>query len=350
MKKILLMMFLTLLAGLAALRAADWSYVVDLEGYWYFSVGDDPAWANPRTDVSDWDKIKVPVNWEEYYPGYNGYAWYRKDFDMRPYPDDGALFLLLGEIDDVDEVFINGTKVGQTGGFFPDYFTAYNVYRKYSLPKGLLKPEGNVIVVRVYDEGNQGGIVRGDEIGIFYDNDAELIAYDLGGKWKFSTYREKDILEPGFDDSSWNEINVPGEWESQGYPNHDGYGWYRKEFSVSGTLKDEDLLISLGKIDDFDKVYLNGKLIARTQDLHVYDRLSKWQAYNMFRIYDIPEDLLKKNNVLVVEVYDEQQRGGIWEGPIGLITRHNAYILEDHNDDIFWGGSVRSIIRSIFNW
>ncbi|MCF8358628.1 MAG: beta galactosidase jelly roll domain-containing protein [Prolixibacteraceae bacterium] len=350
MRKLIFALLFMLLSGSAAVRAADWSYVVDLEGYWYFSVGDNPEWAAPETDVSDWDKIRVPGKWEEYYPGYNGYAWYRKDFDMRSYPDDGELFLFLGEIDDVDEVFVNGVKIGNTGGFFPDYFTAYNVYRRYAVPSGILKPAENVIAVRVYDEGLDGGIVRGDKIGIFYDNDVSLISQNLSGIWKFSTFRERDMHEPGFDDSNWDEIYVPGGWNSQGYAKHDGYAWYRKEFTLPDELSGEDLFLSLGRIDDFDRVYLNGKYIARTSDLEVYNRLRKWQAYRMFRVYEIPRGVLKKNNVLVVEVYDEQQEGGIYEGPVGLVTRRNANILIEHHDDVLWGSKVESIIRSIFDW
>ncbi|HPR31972.1 MAG TPA: beta galactosidase jelly roll domain-containing protein [Prolixibacteraceae bacterium] len=339
-----------LFLGRFATYAVDWSTVVDLEGTWYFSVGDDPAWASPKTDVSGWDKIQVPANWDDYYPGYNGYGWYRKNFDMRAYPEGGKLHLLLGKVDDVDEVFINGVKIGQTGGFTPDYFSAYSIDRNYPIPDGLLKPTENVIAVRVYDEGRHGGILSGDPIGIVYDNDTELIEFDLSGPWKFSVYREKNIHEAAFDDSDWAVIEVPAYWDAQGFAHHDGSAWYRKSFSLPSKLKGKNLFLSLGRIDDYDKVYLNGRLIARTEDLKVYDRISRSQAYRMFRVYDLPEDLLQPMNVLVVEVYDEQQYGGMYEGPVGLLTRENAEILEERNDDIFWGGSVRSIFRSIFRW
>jgi hypothetical protein len=345
--KILLLM---LLIVPATMRATDWSCVVNLSGSWSFSVGDDPAWANPKTDVSDWDRISVPAAWEDYYEGYDGYGWYRKNFDMRPYPDNGKLTLMLGQIDDVDEVFINGTKVGQTGSFYPEYKCAYDYYRRYNLPNGLLKPTGNVIAVRVYDEGKTGGIYNGDEIGIYFDNDVALLSLDLSGDWKFSTYREPGVLDINFDDHSWNSIKVPQYWENQGYSDYDGRAWYRKTFTVPANLKGEDLYLSLGKIDDLDKTYLNGKLIGRTEDLEIYTRYNKGNSWRMFRTYHIPDNLLEAKNVLVVEVLDEQGQGGIYEGPIGLVTRKNAYILEDRNEDEDWSYPVRTIFHSIFNW
>jgi len=218
------------------------------------------------------------------------------------------------------------------------------------LPEGLLKPSGNVIAVRVYDEGQDGGIVSGDEIGIYYDNDNSLLSFDLSGKWKFSTYREPDITEKSFDDDHWKTIMVPASWESQGYPNHDGYGWYRKEFNFPQNISHEDLYLSMGKIDDLDKVYLNGKLIGRTEDLDSYNRFTRSDAWRMYRLYRIPEHLIETKNIIVVEVYDYQQRGGIYEGPIGIITHKNAHELQERNEDEYWPNNVRSIFNSIFNW
>lgn len=349
LKKVNILLIMLLIVP-ATMRATDWSCIVNLSGSWSFSVGDNPAWANPKTDVSDWDKIYVPGAWEEYYENYNGYAWYRKSFDMRPYPEKGKISLLLGQIDDVDEVFVNGVKVGQSGSFFPEYKSAYNYYRKYKLPDGLLKPTGNVIAVRVYDEGLQGGIISGNEIGIFYDNDVSLLSLDLSGEWKFSTYREPGVTDKNFNDRSWKTIQVPQYWENQGYSDYDGRAWYRKEFTLSSTLLSEELFLSLGKIDDMDKVYLNGKLIGRTEDLDVYDRYNKWNTWRFYRIYRIPTGLLEAKNVLVVEVYDGQEGGGIYEGPIGITTRKNAYILEDRNEEEDWSNPVRAVFHEIFNW
>lgn len=324
---------LLLIFSLTKVIASDWSSVVDFEGFWQFSVGDDEKWAEPKLNDESWDRIFVPKRWEDAYPDYNGYAWYRKTFNMRWVPDDTKLFLMLGRIDDVDEVYLNGIKIGQTGSFFPNYETAYDIERHYFIPDGILKQENNVIAVRVYDEHGKGGIVSGDKIGIFFDNDISLLSYNLAGEWKFSTFRQQRINDLNFNDSKWNDIIVPGNWENQGFKNYDGYAWYRKTFILPTKLGEEELYLILGKIDDYDKVYLNGELIGRTEYLDRYNRYNKYNAWRLYRVYKIPSGVLRKNNVLVVEVKDLELGGGIYEGPIGLATYRNAKVIEEREDD-----------------
>lgn len=321
-------------------KASDWTYIASLEGQWQFSVGDDPDWAKPSTDVSGWDRIFVPAAWERYYEGYNGYGWYRKDFSIKSLPAEGPIALFLGCIDDVDEVFINGVKVGQTGSFFPHFKSAYNVERKYDIPRKLLKPTNNVIAVRVYDEGRDGGIVSGRRIGICYDNDNSLLSVNLSGKWKFSTYRQSNVNNENFDDSKWGTMDVPGTWESQGLPDHDGYGWYRKRFTIPTNLNSQKLYLVLGKIDDTDRVYFNGNQLGRTESRNYNIRTNA--DYRKNRIYEIPSRMLKAENVVVVEVNDYRGVGGIYEGPVGIMTEKDVEIYSDrlkkesHEFNSFW--------------
>ena len=337
-----------LLITLTKSYATDWCSVVDLKGMWSFTVGDNMKWSEINTDTKDWDRINVPDKWEVHYEGYNGYAWYRKNFDIQSLPN-GQLVLLLGQIDDVDEVFINGIKIGQTGSFLPNYKTAYNIDRNYIIPEGILKEQKNVIAIRVYDEGIDGGIVKGDKIGIFYDNDKSLLSLDMSGKWKFSFYREKGIFDSDFDDSKWNTINVPGYWDTQGYYKDEGLAWYRTKFTVPNELKNDDIYLVLGRIDDYDKVYLNGSLIGRTEYLDVYNKLTHYKAHRFYRVYKIPVNKLNTVNVLVVEVRNSQLVGGIYDGPIGLMNYRNAKIIEERNEDEVWDNPFRAIIR-FFDW
>ena len=63
--------------------AEDWKSVLDLRGKWKFDLGDDEKRAIVAFDDSKWDEIFVPSAWEdEGYPGYDGYAWYRKHFRL----------------------------------------------------------------------------------------------------------------------------------------------------------------------------------------------------------------------------------------------------------------------------
>ena len=76
-----------------------------------------------------------PIIWENQgFPGYDGYAWYRKTFPTPRRYRDHQLYLHLGYIDDVDEVYLNGNLVGYKGDFPPWYDSAFNIFRQYIIP------------------------------------------------------------------------------------------------------------------------------------------------------------------------------------------------------------------------
>ena len=95
--------------SLCRAQAPDLRPLLDLSGNWKFEIGDLARWSDPALDDSKWDRIYVPAPWEEEgYPGYDGYAWYRKHFKADKDFRDMSLYLRLGYIDDVSEVFLNG--------------------------------------------------------------------------------------------------------------------------------------------------------------------------------------------------------------------------------------------------
>jgi sialate O-acetylesterase len=104
----------------------DKEHRTSLDGDWRFALGDNKKFARPEYDDSEWEKIYVPSHWQrEGFRNYHGYAWYRKKVTIEV-EDQDALYLELGKIDDVDEVYFNGHFIGGTGGFPPDYFTAFS--------------------------------------------------------------------------------------------------------------------------------------------------------------------------------------------------------------------------------
>lgn len=293
----------------------------NLQGYWKFILGDNMKFAKPEYNDSDWEKIYVPDTWEdEGFRNYSGYAWYRKTVEVEAQEND-VLYLELGKIDDVDEVYFNGHLIGTTGSFPPDYVTAYNYHRRYPIPIEHINKGGkNVIAVRVYDGEGPGGIL-GSPVGIYHYSNYSQNSLNLFGKWRFHLFDNSEWSSTSFDDSSWEDIMVPGEWDDQGFRNYDGFAWYRKTFKLPDNFKTDDLMLLLGKIDDMDQVFVNGTLIGGTGNIN-----RKWASddeYNQYRNYSIPDDLLKagKQNVIAVRVYDQQQRGGIYEGPITIIPR-----------------------------
>ncbi len=108
-------------------------------------------WNASSLDATAWETMNLPTLWEDAgHPGFDGVVWFRKTFDLPPGWNGRDIELRLSAIDDVDTTWLNGTEVGATSG--------YNTPRVYRVSAALLKPQGNVIAVRVLDTGGGGGI------------------------------------------------------------------------------------------------------------------------------------------------------------------------------------------------
>jgi hypothetical protein len=302
---------------------------IDLKGEWKFSIGDDLKWLKPEFNDNNWENIKVPSPWEnEGFNGYDGYAWYRKHLNIPLSLKGKSIYLSMGNIDDCDETYLNGHLIGFAGSFPPDFYTAYNAMRMYPCPQEFINFNGdNVVAVRVYDDQLEGGIISGD-IAV---KTIEFIQTDINleGQWKFTLGDSSAFKNINYSDRNWENLIVPGYWETQGHNNYDGFAWYRKSFIIPEDLKSKQLIFLGGKIDDLDQVYLNGVLIGSTGNLGkdlgndfttrpVFD-----QEWLKIRAYNIPRSLIipGKPNVIAVRVYDGYLNGGIYQGPVGIITQ-----------------------------
>ncbi|MFY0627486.1 MAG: beta galactosidase jelly roll domain-containing protein [Reichenbachiella sp.] len=317
--KCLAFIFLFIGRILIANAGGNWKEIVDLSGKWRFNIGDNQNWSRTNIDDSDWEKVRVPDSWENQgFYGYDGFAWYRTSFDGDEFDDlQGSFSLFLGYIDDVDEAYFNGVKIGKTGSFPNDFQTAYNAKRVYQIPDELINYNGrNVIAVRVFDAGREGGIVSGD-VGIYQNEEDRALAVNLRGLWNFKLLPQWEIgQEPDFDmlnrrTDSWVQIMAPMAWDHQGFQNYDGGAVYHKSISIPEKYKNENLILIIGAIDDNDWAYFNGKLIGQTN------------GYNKLRAYTITPDMYSSNdlNVLTIYIEDSAGYGGITEGPIGLIRQ-----------------------------
>jgi sialate O-acetylesterase len=306
---------LTILAVFAVTAQAHWDLErqIDLRGPWLIEIGDNPDYARPDFDDASWQD----------FPGYDGYAWYRKRFGCPDNMNTDHLYLQLGKIDDVDEVFVNGARIGGKGSFPPDYKPAWDERRVYKLAADALRPgQKNVIAVRVYDGGGAGGIKK-ENIGIYTRLDVIDLEFDLSGTWKFAPDTSLDCVTPEFDDSGWQEIAVPGIWEKAGYPALDGIACYRKRIHLPLSAVSEKLILLLGKINDYDQVYLNGQLIGSTGEFPYPGKTDNPSHKNDERTYAIPSHLIHpdSDNLLAVRVFDLGKHGGIYQGYIGIATR-----------------------------
>lgn len=326
-----ILVFAILVANYNWASNGDWERIVNLKGYWRFQVGDNQDWSGEHYNDRNWEKVYAPAYWEdEGFRRYSGHAWYRKKFDLEEI-DSRNLYLFLGYIDDVDEVYLNGHLIGSSGSFPPQYATAYNLLRRYLVPKKYLNTGANTLAVRVFDEGGPGGII-GRRIGIYATEHTLPPNIDLTGTWKFHLFDDSRWKDPEFDDSEWEDIMVPRIWEDQGFYGYNGFAWYRRRVLIPKSFEGGEFVLSLGKIDDLDEVFVNGKRVGATGDIDRYRvRGFEWQEV---RGYFLPANALRpgEENVIAVRVYDRSGDGGIHQGPVGIFTREDYTAHWRHND------------------
>jgi hypothetical protein len=94
-----------------------------------------------------------------------------------------------------------------------------------------------------------------------------LVVRDLGratvpldGPWAFHLGDNPAWAAPAFDDSGWTRIETGRDWETQGFRNHNGFAWYRRQIVFSGASTPAGLSLLLSGVENAAEVYWNGRL------------------------------------------------------------------------------------------
>ena len=135
---------------------------------------------------SGWQSLRVPGFWEKSFGGvveaHDGYAWYRCFIQIPAEWKGEALTADLGQIDDCDESYFNGVKIGERGTIQP-FHTASGEARRYPVAPGRVHAgEWNLLAVRVWDSGGAGGISTGP-----LHLSCSKGTMKLAGTWEFRT-------------------------------------------------------------------------------------------------------------------------------------------------------------------
>jgi sialate O-acetylesterase len=138
-------------------------------------AGNEAAtWKEDSFNDSNWPAIPVPQLWENSLGDLDGVVWLRKTIMLESDDIGKSAVLKLSTIDDQDETYVNGVKVGST--------TSYNVQRSYIIPASVLKKGKNVIAVKVIDTGGGGGIYGEEkDVRLVINTGREI---SLSGNWQ----------------------------------------------------------------------------------------------------------------------------------------------------------------------
>ena len=88
--------------------------VASLDGFWRFHTGDNPAWADPKFDDSQWPLLRSDEAWSQQgYKNYGGFAWYR--FTVAVPEGSRNWSIYLGPMETGYQLFVDGRLAGSFG-------------------------------------------------------------------------------------------------------------------------------------------------------------------------------------------------------------------------------------------
>lgn len=146
------------------------------------------------------------------------------------------------------------------------------------------------------------------------ENDSVSDYQSLNGNWKFlfldaPEYAPTGYYDEKFDDSDWDTIKVPSNWQIQGYgkmhysdlwynfpvipphvPTENPTGVYRRSFRVSSLDKQRKYYIHFNGVDSAFKLFLNGHFVGYSQGARMPSE------------FDVSQYLYEGNNQITVIV------------------------------------------------
>ena len=188
---------------------------------------------------------------------------------------------------------------------------------KQIIPNEILNKDTNKIKILALSY-SESGYINGD---FYIQSNTQKI--DLNGNWNYTIYDQnqnnikiqptqvinlehiydfdfRKFTSQKLDDENWPSTNFPVNIEQLFNDNQlDAAVWFRKEVELD-ELPESDMYFNAPKgIDDYDKLYVNGKLVGVTN------------CYNCPRNYRIPKEYFQKKNVFTLLVIDKDGVGGI---------------------------------------
>jgi beta-galactosidase len=268
-----------------------------VEGKWRFHKGDDPAWKNPFLNDTEWQEVQLPDNWEHHsnYTQDNVCGWFRRHIQLPVSAGAKEVELLLGKIHDADETYLNGTRIGGSGSFPPNFQAASDQERRYRVPAHTVHADGtDLVAVRVFRGTGAGGLCEaGSSVGRAgpFDPDASP-----GGA------------------STGHALG--------------GTGWYRKHFRLDAEEAGKAVSVRFDGVYMDAEVWLNGRSLGN----HPY-------GYTSFA-YDLTPHLKPagQENVLAVRARNEGKNSRWYSG--SGIYRHVWLTVTDPLHVALWGIQV----------
>ncbi|MFW5726652.1 MAG: PVC-type heme-binding CxxCH protein, partial [bacterium] len=153
-------------------------------------------------DDTKWKSLQLPAIIEKVGLDLDGRIWFRRTVDIPASLAGQKATIHLGEINDKDETWINGKKVGSIDKF--------DEKRIYQLPAGTLKTGSNLIAIMMEDFQNEGGF-RSPASEMYLQLGDERIP--LAGEWKYKVAEIFNRRGNVFEETTVAELLMENYWQ-----------------------------------------------------------------------------------------------------------------------------------------
>lgn len=165
--------------------------------------------------------------------------------------------------------------------------------------------------------------------------------HSINFNWKFAKGDQQAALDPDFDDSDWEGVDLPHDWaisgpfgplKSNGNTGKlpwKGEGWYRKTFDLPADAEGKRLQFLFDGVMANPEVYLNG------------EKVGSWRyGYNSFWLDVTEAALFGGSNVLVVHA-DTREHFSRWYPGAGIYRKVGMRLIDPVHIPV-WGLYVTS--------
>jgi len=235
------------------------------------------------------------------------------------------------------------------------FFFGRALHRELDVPIGLINTSWGGTVAEAWTSGgalNKHLPEFGPAIDELIAENAKAAKAGLSPAERLAAYRaaqqrlyalEADLAAaaaraaPDLDDSGWQTMTLPRNWEIGGLPDLDGIVWFRRTVDIPSSWEGFDLNLLPGPIDEVDVTWFNGVQVGARGNR----RRDDTRFWNVARDYVVPARLVREGrSVIAIRVIDTHGQGGLWGGPAeSMVLKPLAkagempFALEEGDDD-----------------
>ncbi len=143
---------------------------------------------------------------------------------------------------------------------------------------------------------------------------------DLKAGWRFkpdgaNVGVKEAWYAPSYPDADWAPMQAGKRWEDQGFPDVEGYAWYRRWVEVPSSWEGKNVWFVAGAISDAGILFCNGQQVNSYGNTDTKSLASRPAIGELSRFLRFGE-----KNLIALQAFDWGGSGGLWWLPCLLTT------------------------------